>query len=201
LPALAIASLEQGADIEARDIDSRTTVHLAVANNHLSMVELLLENHGNPETYDENHRTPLLDAVARGYSRIVDLLLKHGVDINARDQEQRTTLHLAAESGGLKTLTGILALKPNTTLLDRDGDTALKVIRRQPTLDLRDPDSMIALVPQLKDSREYSGSYRISNEVECRWSAIKLLKYREAVHMKSESANMHLLHLCSLQLS
>lgn len=141
--------LKHGADIEARDRDSRTAIHLAVVHNNFGVVKLLLERGGNPKTYDEKHRTPLLDALAHGpsHQNIAKMLVDSGVDVNATDEEQRTTLHLAVESGDLTTLNGVLALKADVSLEDTKGDTALHILRRKPTLDLRNPSAMETLVP------------------------------------------------------
>ncbi|PVH83178.1 hypothetical protein DL98DRAFT_585890 [Cadophora sp. DSE1049] len=151
---VAIALLKHEADIEAWDMSSRTPLHLAVMNNKEGMAELLLKMGANPRTFDSIHRTPLLDAAARSpsYGRIIDLLLKYGIDIDERDEEQRTDLHLAVETGDAVTVNSILALKPDATLEDSRGETALKLIRRQPTLDPRNAIAIESFVPQVKGS-------------------------------------------------
>jgi cytohesin len=150
--------IKYGADVEVKDKDQRTPLHLAVISNNTRMVEFLLSHGGNAETYDKDQRTPLLDAVSKGrHNSIVKELLKHGADVNARDEKQKTPLHLAALSGDLNTIKEILEVKPDVTLQDVNGDTALHVIRRKPTLDLRDASARSSLIPQVKDSSTFLG--------------------------------------------
>lgn len=44
------------------DYDKRTPLHVAVSQNHLEIVQFLLDNGANPNVYDRWGATPLNDA-------------------------------------------------------------------------------------------------------------------------------------------
>ena len=72
--------LEQGADLESRDISFRQTpLSWAAKNGHEAMVKLLLEHGANLESKDNIYgRTPLLWAVNNRREAVVKLLLEKG---------------------------------------------------------------------------------------------------------------------------
>ena len=55
-----------------------TAIHLAAANNHVTIVERLLSCSVPVDINDNDGCTPLWDAAYRGCVCCVDVLLKHG---------------------------------------------------------------------------------------------------------------------------
>ncbi len=94
----ALAEGNDPAAMNAMDFDA---VALAI-NNQASaeIIELLLQQEGNPVTKTTNHlRTYLHWATARGNAEVVELLLKRGSDVNAPDSHGDTPLQFAAGTG------------------------------------------------------------------------------------------------------
>ena len=92
--------LEHGADLEARDNNGGTPLHLASAN-HEEMVDLFLK-HGvsvMSTLGDFVGYTALHIAALSGKTEIVRLLIVAGSDVNAPDSSGRTPLHLSASLG------------------------------------------------------------------------------------------------------
>jgi ankyrin repeat protein len=92
--------LQSGADVDAKNDDDRTAIHLAAKNGHTSVTQMLLNGMATPAARDGYGRTPLHWAASHGHFRIVRLLCStEGVDIEARTKYGATPLHFAAESG------------------------------------------------------------------------------------------------------
>ena len=59
--------LEQGAEIEARDVDNRTPIHYVLENQNRDVVRILLEKDAEIKARDLDNKTPL--DLARNVSR------------------------------------------------------------------------------------------------------------------------------------
>lgn len=88
--------IEMGADINAKDSDERTALHIAVAHNDPEVVELLLSKGAAVDALNKKKESAILLAIRRvpclGY---VDALVRYGADMNVKDAEGRSALHLA----------------------------------------------------------------------------------------------------------
>lgn len=68
-------TLEQDVDLDIGDYDGRTALHLACSENHINIVEFLLNNGvKNLNPTDRWGNTPLDDAIRGGFSDIEQLL-------------------------------------------------------------------------------------------------------------------------------
>ncbi|CAG0911423.1 unnamed protein product, partial [Cyprideis torosa] len=84
--------IDNGAEVDARDEEGRTPLHLASRRDRRSLVQVLLSHGADPNIRDEDKQTPLHFATRRGHHSIVDLLLAHGADVLATDIAGRTPL-------------------------------------------------------------------------------------------------------------
>jgi len=102
------ASIDAGADVEARDKWGNSPIHLAFTSE---TVALLLDRGANVEARNEWGYTPLLLAALRSAENVaphleecdqietVALLLDRGADLNARDSSSgRTALEIAGDT-------------------------------------------------------------------------------------------------------
>ncbi|AZL16361.1 ankyrin repeat domain-containing protein [Rickettsiales endosymbiont of Stachyamoeba lipophora] len=86
----------KGADLEARNNDGRTPLHIAASNALLDLVRILIANGANINALDSKQNTPLHLAAAAGAPRTTQLILETGkANINALNADGFTPLGYA----------------------------------------------------------------------------------------------------------
>ena len=84
--------MERGAEIEAKDVNNQTPLHLAALSNSIETAKLLLESGAEIEARDVNNRTPLDVAARKNSAETAILLLERGEEIEARNVNNQTAL-------------------------------------------------------------------------------------------------------------
>ncbi|KAL1795385.1 hypothetical protein ACET3X_007201 [Alternaria dauci] len=117
--------IDAGAEVNARDQDGDTPLHLATHSR--SCTELLLRHRANPNLTDADDLTPLLKATTNSTKdKEPDLepLIKTS-DIRKTNANGQTALHIAAMNGLGKTIQSLLRARANTAISDKDKNTPL----------------------------------------------------------------------------
>ena len=70
--------LDHGANVNARQQNHWTPIHLSASNGHLEIVKLLLERGADVHALNDEGETPYQVSLRRGYREIADLLREHG---------------------------------------------------------------------------------------------------------------------------
>ncbi|EPE06410.1 ankyrin repeat protein [Ophiostoma piceae UAMH 11346] len=84
--------LDKGADVEAKDNNSRTPLSYAASQGYEALARLLLDKGADIDAKDDNGQTPLSYAASQGYEALARLLLDKGADIDAKDDYGQTPL-------------------------------------------------------------------------------------------------------------
>ncbi len=178
--ALVLACLDEAkhgdlmADINAKGLDDLTPLHTAVSEGYIEVVDLLLSRGARVDAVTTSQRSPLHIACNRGYIELIEALVKVGANINAQDNDGNTPCHLLSKAGWGDALRVFLALKPDVSLKNKYGESAIEVAAN---IEIRQIFAAAAPVPQTEDSysRTIMGPVIIHNN---RSDMIKSLMFR-----------------------
>ena len=91
-----VTLLDAGADINCKDEDGNSALHLAAEEDHDEIVKTLVDRGLDVNTRGENGWTPLMHAATEGNESLVNFLIEAGADITCRILGGDNALHLAA---------------------------------------------------------------------------------------------------------
>ena len=123
--------VEHDADVNARDENHKTPLHLASHSLELGLVRILLDHGTNINAEDNWGRTPLhlvLETQGRcnvDRFSIAQSLVKCGAETNARDERGQTPLHLAPNFLDIKLVRMLIDHGANVNAEDNQGRTPL----------------------------------------------------------------------------
>ena len=119
--------IAQGKDINARNINGDTPLHLAATKGNSEVVLLLLENEAEVDAVaTDSGRTSLHYAASLGHVELCELLVRHGADPDAQTTRLETPLHLAVANGHSGVVELLLKYHARTDLRDTNGMTPLQ---------------------------------------------------------------------------
>jgi len=90
--------LYRGAEIESKDTDGYTALHIAVINDHPEVVKLLLFEGADKNTQNFRGFTPVISAVKDENLTVVQMLLANGADANIKNADGDNVYLLAKNS-------------------------------------------------------------------------------------------------------
>ena len=117
--------LAQGADIDARDRDGDTPLHLAAIKAGPAVIAALVAAGADPNAGSTDGNTPLFNAAEHGNLPAVKALLAASANVNARNKDGHTPLFYAIDQGHLPVVEALLAAGADLAVRDKDGDTPL----------------------------------------------------------------------------
>ncbi|XP_024940893.1 protein phosphatase 1 regulatory subunit 16A isoform X2 [Cephus cinctus] len=80
----------QGGDLEYKDHQGATPLHIAAANGYLRVVEFLLDQHVSTDVEDNDRWQPVHAAACWGHLEVLELLVQNGADLNAKNKHDET---------------------------------------------------------------------------------------------------------------
>lgn len=108
--------IEEGADVNEKDMSGRTALMIAANRGHTYVVQLLLERGADASVRDNNGFSALQAAESRGFQRIVSLLKKFSAEQGQPETESmrngalsRSSLHRAVDEGDFTTLKSLIS--------------------------------------------------------------------------------------------
>jgi ankyrin repeat protein len=131
---LTLLSLKHGPEVNTRDKNNQTPLHLAVKWDRFRLAEILLEHGADTNAEDNNGKTVLhilsescIDDEG-GVLNLALLLLKRGVQVNAQDRDDQTSLHLAIGRRQFKLAGTLLQHGADPNVEDNMGKTPLYIL-------------------------------------------------------------------------
>ncbi|XP_033215165.1 protein phosphatase 1 regulatory subunit 16A isoform X3 [Belonocnema kinseyi] len=79
-----------GGDLEFKDHQGATPLHIAAANGYLRVVEFLLDQHVSTDIEDNDKWQPVHAAACWGHLEVLELLVQNGADLNAKNKHEET---------------------------------------------------------------------------------------------------------------
>jgi ankyrin repeat protein len=100
--AAAVAAIDAGADVKARDVDGTTALHWAVHNDDVALVARLLHDGADVAATNDYGSSPLQEAAVAADPAIIKLLLKAGANVDSPNAEGQTVLMVVARTGNVE---------------------------------------------------------------------------------------------------
>jgi ankyrin repeat protein len=120
--------IEQGANINTKDEQKRTPLHLAAENNYFKIVKNLINKKADVNVTDSKKETPLHYALRKNNLVIVKYLLQQNAVVNGKDNLGKTPLHKAVQNNCFETVQHLLENKAKVNAQDREGFSPLHTI-------------------------------------------------------------------------
>ena len=93
-----IQHLADGDDVNSRDVDGRTPLHIATFNNYEKLSELLITKGADVNAATIDGLTPLHNTSAKGYVKLAELLInKGGFCVTNKDEFFNKLKHLISD--------------------------------------------------------------------------------------------------------
>jgi ankyrin repeat protein len=134
--------IRQGADVNARDLNGHTPLHLCSGPRYIPLAEILLEAGADKEAayVDKNVDvgSPLFEAAASGNSEMVAFFLSKGADIEHKNALDRSPLDIACYSdrGDITTVKLLIEGGANLTAINFQGEPPLFSALRSGKVDI-----------------------------------------------------------------
>ena len=112
-------------DIDQRDTNGATPLHVASMYGHKDCLRILLKNGASPNALDKDNRTALHKACYHGRVECVKALIEHGVSLNQQDRKGATALHLAVLKNQPLIISVLLEAGASHSSADKRGLTPL----------------------------------------------------------------------------
>ncbi|EAX94535.1 hypothetical protein TVAG_429770 [Trichomonas vaginalis G3] len=126
IPSLLDYFIIHGANINEKDEEGNTALHIAALYNSKETAELLISHGANINEKDSEESTALHSA-ACNCKEVAELLISHGANINEKEEFGNTALHIAAQYNSKETAELLISHGININEKDKDGNTALHI--------------------------------------------------------------------------
>ncbi|XP_028659126.2 POTE ankyrin domain family member D-like [Erpetoichthys calabaricus] len=122
-----VTSMVNEIDINKRNQDKRTPLHLACARGHTDVVQYLLRNEADVDVFDIDGQTPLMKAVQCQNEGCIVTLLKHKANLHLADVNGKTALHFATLISEIHLVNLLIENGANINAATKKGETPLNL--------------------------------------------------------------------------
>ncbi|XP_055848926.1 putative ankyrin repeat protein RF_0381 [Episyrphus balteatus] len=118
--------LANKANINSKNENGDTALHIALQNNNTYIVETLVKNGADIDSKNNMYVTPLHKAITYNSFEAIYILLEHGCSINSKDIDGNTPLHQAIISGNCL-LKRLLEFGSDINILNNNNQTPVDI--------------------------------------------------------------------------
>ena len=115
------------------------SLHEAVREGDLKLVENLLSEGANVNEKDEDGETPLHWSAQEGHADVSKVLLENGANVNAVNKVRETSLHCAADYGHIDVMKLLMMNGANVNALDEDDESPMCLAVRFSPIEVKVP--------------------------------------------------------------
>ena len=189
-----IDSVEQaiaaGADVNVKEPDqSMSGLMVAVMEENVEIITLLLENGVDVNVQNKNGETALILASMFGYIEIVKLLLENGAVVDTKEALGMTALMVASGEGHLEIVKILLKNGADLNVKDNYNNTALMLAstrRHLEIVELLNKFSSPDLVPKCMSQAEYNNCMDEGNETPQDPISLETVDREDAVKLEGQ---------------
>lgn len=120
-----VAFLDSGADVNEKNLNGFTPLHIACSGGHRELVDLLISRGADVHARSNRGWSCLYSAVIGNHLEIVTLLVTLGVAVNSSDDDGVTLLHWAADKGHIDIVRYLISYDADVKARSRNDDTPL----------------------------------------------------------------------------
>ena len=117
--------LARGENVNRKEEDGTTALHIAVENGDIKMIELLLTFGAKVNARTIDKRTPLMEVDLDASAELVQLLIRHGAKVNAVSKNGDTPLIRAARNAESEVVQVLVDAGAPLDVQNENGTTAL----------------------------------------------------------------------------
>ncbi|EAY12368.1 hypothetical protein TVAG_246000 [Trichomonas vaginalis G3] len=111
IPSLFEYFLSQGVNINEKNEDGKTALHIAAFYNNIEAVEALISYGANVNEKDNYGKTALHSAAYYNCKETAEVLISHGANINEKDEDGETALQTAARKNNIEIVEVLISHK------------------------------------------------------------------------------------------
>lgn len=176
--------LKRGEDIEGRDEEGKTALHVACTHGTLVIVNFLLQQGADVDARNDNGQTPL--HVSKNVE-VVQSLCAAGADVNARDNDELTPLHRIWRNDCSAAVVTLLEHHAEVSARDGRGRTPLHLACQCPCFDNKYADQVEVLLQYDADINAQDADGTSPLHEACRQDSPEVVKVLLAHHADIEA--------------
>lgn len=138
-PAMLKFLIEAGCDVNRQsETRKRSPVHIAVLNNNISCLQILITAQAKLDSHDLFGNSPCHYAAELGHHDILDVMIRIGAQVNSRDIAAKTPLMKAVRNNKTESAIRLIRANADINMTDNNNELALHFAVRNGNTELVD---------------------------------------------------------------